>query len=149
MGRSYGGYLILAVLVNFPGLFAAGVAVCGMSDFRTFFADTEPWIAAAAVSKYGDPVRDADLLRDLSPMTRIDRLDAPLLLVHGANDTNVPAGESEQVAQALAARGVPHGHLVLAGEGHDFLGRDNAETARTATVAWLTRHLAATAATTG
>ncbi|WP_422735162.1 S9 family peptidase [Micromonospora sp. WMMD729] len=143
LGRSYGGYLVLAVLVNFPGLFAAGVAECGISDFRTFYAGTEPWIAAAAVSKYGDPVRDAELLRDLSPMTRIDQLDVPVLLIHGANDTNVPAGESAQVAQALAAREVPHAHLVLAGEGHDFLARDNAEAARTATTSWLTRHLAA------
>ncbi|MER7592010.1 prolyl oligopeptidase family serine peptidase [Micromonospora sp. NPDC127501] len=149
LGRSYGGYLVLAVLVNFPGLFAAGVAECGISDFHTFYAGTEPWIAAAAVSKYGDPVRDAELLRDLSPMTHIDRLDVPVLLIHGANDTNVPAGESAQVAQALAARDVPHGHLVLTGEGHDFLALDNAETARTATTAWLTRHLAATAATRG
>ncbi|MEU5780914.1 S9 family peptidase [Micromonospora lupini] len=149
LGRSYGGYLVLAVLVNFPGLFAAGVAECGISDFRTFYANTEPWIAAAAVSKYGDPVRDADLLRDLSPMTRIDQLDVPTLLIHGANDTNVPAGESAQVAQALAARDVPHGHLVLTGEGHDFLARDNAETARTATTAWLSRHLAVTPAVIG
>ncbi|MGV9213852.1 S9 family peptidase [Micromonospora sp. RB23] len=149
LGRSYGGYLVLAVLVNFPGLFAAGVAECGISDFRTFYAGTEPWIAAAAVSKYGDPVRDAELLRDLSPMTRIDQLDVPVLLIHGANDTNVPAGESAQVARALAARDVPHGHLVLAGEGHDFLARDNAEAARTATTSWLTRHLATTVITLG
>ncbi|GLZ61409.1 prolyl oligopeptidase family serine peptidase [Micromonospora sp. NBRC 107095] len=149
LGRSYGGYLVLAVLVNFPGLFAAGVAECGISDFRTFYAGTEPWIAAAAVSKYGDPVRDAELLRDLSPMTRIDQLDVPVLLIHGANDTNVPAGESAQVAQALAARDVPHGHLVLAGEGHEFLARDNAEAARTATTSWLTRHLATTVVTLG
>ncbi|WFE99738.1 prolyl oligopeptidase family serine peptidase [Micromonospora sp. WMMD964] len=149
LGRSYGGYLVLAVLVNFPGLFATGVAECGISDFHTFFAGTEPWIAAAAVSKYGHPVRDADLLRDLSPMTHLDRLDVPLLLIHGANDTNVPAGESAQVAQALAARDAPYAHLVLTGEGHDFLTRDNAEAARTATTAWLTRHLAVTATTVG
>jgi dipeptidyl aminopeptidase/acylaminoacyl peptidase len=149
LGRSYGGYLVLAVLVNFPGLFAAGVAECGISDFHTFYAGTEPWIAAAAVSKYGDPHRDADLLRDLSPLTHIDRLDVPVLLIHGANDTNVPAGESAQVAQALADRGVPHGHLVFAGEGHDFLARTNAEAARTATTGWLTRHLAATATVVG
>ncbi|MGW0217495.1 prolyl oligopeptidase family serine peptidase [Micromonospora chokoriensis] len=149
LGRSYGGYLVLAVLVNFPGLFAAGVAECGISDFHTFFAGTEPWIAAAAVSKYGHPVRDADLLRDLSPMTHLDRLDVPVLLIHGANDTNVPAGESAQVAQALAARDAPYAHLVLTGEGHDFLARDNAEAARSATTAWLTRHLAATAVTVG
>ncbi len=61
----------------------------------------------------------------------------------------MPAGESAQVADALAARGVPHGHLLLAGEGHDFLARANAENARTATTAWLTRHLAAPATVVG
>ena len=117
---------------------------------RTFFAGTEPWIAAAAVSKYGDPQRDAELLRDLSPLTHIDRLGAPVLLIHGANDTNVPAGESEQVAEALAARGraaplpgARRGGARLPGRG---------PTPRRPVrppPAWLTRHLAATATVVG
>ena len=90
MGRSYGGYLTLAALTTYPDLFAVGIDVCGMSNFATFYRHTEPWIAAAAVGKYGDPVADAELLRDLSPITRIDRLRAPLLIVHGENDSNVP-----------------------------------------------------------
>ncbi|HYN95864.1 MAG TPA: prolyl oligopeptidase family serine peptidase, partial [Pilimelia sp.] len=84
MGRSYGGYLTLMSLVTFPELFAVGVSECGMSDFGSFYQETEPWIAAAAVSKYGDPVHDRELLHDLSPLHRLDRLAAPLLLVHGA-----------------------------------------------------------------
>ena len=127
MGRSYGGYLTLAALVTFPGLFAVGIDVCGMSNFATFYAHTEPWIAAAAVSQVRRPAADAELLRDLSPMTQIDRLTTPLLLIHGGERSNVPVIESEQVVEALAARGVPHGYLVFAGEGHDFLARDNAE----------------------
>jgi dipeptidyl aminopeptidase/acylaminoacyl peptidase len=59
-GRSYGGYLTLAMLTFSPGVFAAGVDICGMSDLQTFFRDTEPWIAAAAVSKYGDPACAAE-----------------------------------------------------------------------------------------
>ena len=58
-GRSYGGYLTLAALAWYPELFAVGVDVCGISDFATFYAQTEPWIAAAATSKYGDPDADA------------------------------------------------------------------------------------------
>jgi acetyl esterase/lipase len=61
-GRSYGGYLTLAALVSFPDVFAAGVDIWGVSDLRTFFDDTEPWLAAA-VSKYGDTTEDRDLLR--------------------------------------------------------------------------------------
>jgi dipeptidyl aminopeptidase/acylaminoacyl peptidase len=141
MGRSYGGYLTLTALVTFPELFAAGISECGMSNFETFYARTEPWIAAAAVSKYGCPERDRDLLRDLSPVHRLDRLTAPLLLIHGANDTNVPVYESEQVVAALRDRPVPHALLMLDGEGHDFLARTNRETARAATVGWLTTYL--------
>ena len=143
MGRSYGGYLTLAALVTYPDLFAVGIDVCGMSNFATFYEHTEPWIASAAVSKYGDPVADADLLRDLSPITRIDRLRAPLLVVHGANDSNVPVCEAEQVVAALAERAVPHRYLLFPDEGHELLHRSSrAEYLRT-TVDWLTTHLSA------
>ncbi|WP_412736510.1 S9 family peptidase [Krasilnikovia sp. MM14-A1259] len=140
-GRSYGGYLTLAALTTYPELFAVGVDVCGMANFATFYAHTEPWIAAAAVTKYGDPIADAELLRDLSPITRIDRLRAPLLVVHGANDSNVPVIESEQVVAALAARGVPHRYVLFPGEGHDLLHRHTRAEYLRVTVDWLTRHL--------
>ena len=74
-GRSYGGYLTLAALAFYPGVFAAGVDVCGMSDLHTFYRDTEPWIAAAAVTKYGHPVADAALLAAMSPLHRADDID--------------------------------------------------------------------------
>jgi dipeptidyl aminopeptidase/acylaminoacyl peptidase len=138
MGRSYGGYLTLAALVNHPELFAAGIDVCGMANFATFYANTEPWIAAAAIGKYGHPVADHDLLRDLSPITRIDRLTAPLLVVHGANDTNVPVSEAEQVVRALRRTGVPHRFLRFADEGHDFLHQANRATYVQTAVEWLT-----------
>jgi len=141
MGRSYGGYLTLAALTTFPDLFAVGIDVCGMSNFSTFYQYTEPWIAAAAVSKYGDPVADEALLADLSPITRIDRLRTPLLIVHGANDTNVPVIEAEQVAAALAARGVPHRFLLFPGEGHELLHRSARADYLRETVDWLTTHL--------
>ncbi|MEN3310596.1 MAG: hypothetical protein V7603_6798 [Micromonosporaceae bacterium] len=149
MGRSYGGYLTLAALVTCPELFAAGVEACGMANFETFYAGTEPWIAAAAVGKYGDPVADRDLLRDLSPISRIDRLAAPLLVVHGANDTNVPVVEAEQVVAALRRRGAPHRYLLFEDEGHDFLNRTNQETYLDAVVEWLSRHLNRRAQPTG
>jgi dipeptidyl aminopeptidase/acylaminoacyl peptidase len=142
-GRSYGGYLTLAALVTHPELFAVGVDVCGMSDFATFYRHTEPWIGAAAVGKYGDPVADAGLLRELSPMTRIDRLRAPLLVVHGENDSNVPVIEAEQVVAALRERGVPHAYLLFPGEGHELLCRDNRATYQRAVVEWLVEHLTA------
>jgi dipeptidyl aminopeptidase/acylaminoacyl peptidase len=141
MGRSYGGYLTLAALTTFPDLFAVGIDVCGMSNFFTFYEYTEPWIAAAAVSKYGDPVTDRDLLTDLSPINRIDRLRAPLMIVHGENDTNVPVIEATQVAAALAERGIPHRYLLFPGEGHELLHRTSRSEYLRETIDWLTTHL--------
>jgi len=124
-GRSYGGYLTLVALTWFPDLFAVGVDTCGMSDLQTFYERTEPWVAAAAVSKYGHPDHDRDLLRDLSPIHRIDRLTAPLLVVHGANDTNVPLYEAEQAVAALEARNAPVQYLRFEDEGHVILRKPN------------------------
>ncbi|MEU5123206.1 S9 family peptidase [Streptomyces asoensis] len=141
MGRSYGGYLTFASLVHHPDLFRTGVAVCGMSDFATFFAGTEPWLAESAAHKYGHPERDRDLLRALSPMTRIDALRVPLLAVHGEHDTNVPPGESEQFVRAARERGIPARMLTLRDEGHDFLRADNRRLFRRAAADWLQRFL--------
>ena len=141
MGRSYGGYLTLAALTTYPSMFAVGIDVCGMSNFATFYEHTEPWIAAAAVSKYGDPVADADLLRDLSPITRIDRLTTPLMIVHGENDSNVPVIEAEQVVAALAERGVEHKYLLFPDEGHELQHRTSRAEYLRETVGWLTAHL--------
>ncbi|MCJ1715151.1 prolyl oligopeptidase family serine peptidase [Curtobacterium sp. VKM Ac-2922] len=119
-GRSYGGYATTASLAFTPDVFAAGVAVCGMSDFATFYRDTEPWIAAAAATKYGHPVDDAALLASLSPMRAVDDITAPMLVVHGELDTNVPVGEAEQLVTALRDRAHDVEYVELAGEGHEY-----------------------------
>lgn len=142
MGRSYGGYLTLAALVTHPALFRAGVDVCGMADFETFYERTEPWIAAAAVSEYGHPVTDRDLLRALSPLHSFDRLVAPLLVVHGAQDTNVPLYEAEQVLQAARARQVPCELLLFEDEGHEIRQISNRVTFVKNVVEWLRWNLA-------
>jgi dipeptidyl aminopeptidase/acylaminoacyl peptidase len=120
MGRSYGGYLTLASLAFSPGVFAAGVDICGMSDLVAFYRESEPWIAAAAVSKYGHPERDRALLEDISPLAAVGRIEVPLLVVHGEHDTNVPVGESDRIVRALRRRGRPVEYLELASEGHVF-----------------------------
>jgi dipeptidyl aminopeptidase/acylaminoacyl peptidase len=140
-GRSYGGYLTLAALVFHPELFAAGVDICGTADFHTFYANTEPWIALAAYPKYGHPVHDAALLRALSPIHHFDALRAPVLVVHGENDSNVPVEEAEQVVAGARARGVPVEYLLFAGEGHEIVQPRNRARFVEATVAWLAARL--------
>jgi dipeptidyl aminopeptidase/acylaminoacyl peptidase len=112
-----------------------------MADFHTFYAHTEPWIARAAYPKYGHPVRDAELLRALSPIHRFDALRAPVLVVHGENDTNVPVEEAEQVVAAARARGVPVEYLLFPGEGHEIAQPRNRARFVEETVAWLAKRL--------
>jgi dipeptidyl aminopeptidase/acylaminoacyl peptidase len=118
-----------------------GVDVCGISDFATFYAHTEPWIAAAATSKYGDPEVDAGLLRSLSPIHRVDRIVAPLLVVHGAHDTNVPIGEAEQMVEALRERGAAPGYLLFDDEGHEVRAAENRAVFVREVVRWVTANL--------
>ena len=137
-GWSYGGYLTQAALTFHPQLFAAGISICGMSDLNTWYRNTEPWIAAAAYSKYGHPVSDRELLDQLSPLLRVHALTAPLLLVHGLNDTNVPPSESLQMYDALRALGRTVEQLQFDDDGHQIDKRENRAVLVKAMSDWLT-----------
>lgn len=142
-GWSYGGYLTQAALAFHPDLFAAGISICGMSDLNSFYRNTEPWIAAAAYPKYGHPVGDRDLLERLSPLTYAAAVTAPLLLVHGGNDTNVPPSESRQMYDAVRAAGRTADLLVFDDDGHEIVKRENRAALVTAMQRWLTSAFAA------
>ncbi len=129
-GWSYGGYLTQAALAFHPDAFAAGISICGMSDLNSWYRNTEPWIAAAAYPKYGHPISDRDLLEQLSPLPRADAVTAPLLLVHGLNDTNVPPSESQQMCDALSALGRRVRLLIFDDDGHEIDKRENSAVLR-------------------
>jgi dipeptidyl aminopeptidase/acylaminoacyl peptidase len=140
-GGSYGGYMTMAGLTEFPELFAAGADLFGIVNFETFFVHTEPWMAAISKVKYGDPVTQLDMLRALSPIHKLDRVRAPTLVLHGANDTNVPVIEAEQVVQALERRGVPVQLVLFPDEGHGFRKTANRIRSTTAIVRWFETYL--------
>ncbi|HKG25034.1 MAG TPA: S9 family peptidase, partial [Thermomicrobiales bacterium] len=141
MGGSYGGYMTMAGLTTYPDRFAAGANLFGVVNFETFFAQTEPWMAAISTIEYGDPVTQRELLRDLSPIHKIDRVTAPTLVLHGANDTNVPVVEAEQVVEGLRARGVPVEYILFPDEGHGFLNEANRIRSDVAIVHWFVQYL--------
>lgn len=141
MGGSYGGYMAMAGLTEFPDLFAAGVDEFGIVNFETFFAQTEPWMAAVSKVEYGDPETQADLLRDLSPIHRLDRVTAPTLVLHGANDTNVPVVEAEQVVETLRRQGVPVEYVLFPDEGHGFVREPNRIRTALAITRWFKTYL--------
>jgi len=124
-GGSYGGYMTMVGVTFYPDLFAAGVDLFGMVNFFTFFEHTEPWMAAISTTEYGDPKTQADLLRDLSPLGKLDRIKTPLMVQHGANDTNVPVVEAEQIVENLKRRNVPVEYILFPDEGHGFRKEKN------------------------
>lgn len=141
MGGSYGGYMTMAGLTEFPDLFAAGANLYGIVNFLTFFEHSEPWMGAISKVEYGDPETEADMLRDLSPIHKIDRVKGATLVMHGANDTNVPLIEAEQTAEALEAQGTPVKLIVFPDEGHGWSKRENRITSTVAIVNWFMEYL--------
>jgi dipeptidyl aminopeptidase/acylaminoacyl peptidase len=142
MGGSYGGYMTMAGLVEYPEMFAAGVDLFGVVNFKTFFKHTEAWMAAISKIEYGDPATEGDMLDRLSPLTRIDRVKAPTLVLHGANDTNVPVIEAEQVVDSLKKRGIPVEYVLFPDEGHGFQKLPNRIKSNVALVKWFAKWLA-------
>lgn len=141
MGASYGGYMTMAGLTQYPELFAAGVNICGVVNFFTFFEQTEAWMAAISTVKYGDPATEAELLHDLSPIFQLDRVQSPTLVIHGANDTNVPVVEAEQVVDGLRERNISCEYLLFPDEGHGLTRLENKIDATLAIVSWFQRYL--------
>lgn len=125
VGGSYGGYMVMAGLTEYPDMFAAGADLFGVVNFETFFKNTQPWMAAISKIEYGDPDKEAEMLRRLSPLTRIDRVKAPTIVLHGANDTNVPVIEAEQVVENLKNRNVPVEYVLFPDEGHGWRKTNN------------------------
>ena len=74
MGGSYGGYMVMAGVTEYPDLFAAGANLFGIVNFATFFEHTEPWMAAISTVEYGDPATPGGAAaRALSPIHKLDR----------------------------------------------------------------------------
>ena len=117
-GGSYGGYMVLAGLAFQPERWAAGVDVVGISSLVTFLENTAAWRRAFREREYGSLEHDRDFLVEASPLTQVERMRAPLFVVHGANDPRVPLSEAEQVHRVLTARGVRCELLVYPDEGH-------------------------------
>ena len=141
MGGSYGGYMTMAGLSEYPDRFAAGANLFGVVNFETFFENTEPWMAAISTVEYGDPKTERELLRRLSPIHKVDRVRAPTIVLHGKNDTNVPVIEAEQVVESLTERGVPVEYVLFPDEGHGFRKQANRIRSTDEIVRWFDRYL--------
>ncbi len=142
-GGSFGGFATLSVASRLPQYWAAAVDIFGPSNLVTFVAAVPPFWRRMTDAWVGHPERDREMLLKRSPMTYVDRIIAPLLVIQGAKDPRVVMGESEQLVERLRARGVEVQYRLFEDEGHGFTKRQNELQAWGETAAFLEKHLLA------
>jgi dipeptidyl aminopeptidase/acylaminoacyl peptidase len=123
-GGSYGGYMTLAAITEYPSLFSAAVDEVGIANFVSFLENTAEYRRHLREAEYG-PLTDREFLESISPLNKADRIETPLLVIHGENDPRVPVGEARQIVAALQAREVPVDSLIFPDEGHGVAKRKN------------------------
>jgi dipeptidyl aminopeptidase/acylaminoacyl peptidase len=140
-GGSYGGFMVLSALTTYPDLWAAGVDLVGIGSFITFLENTGPWRRHLREAEYGSLEHDREFLEEISPINKVDRIRAPLLVIHGANDPRVPISEAEHMVQRLRGLGRTVEFLRLEDEGHQIAKLKNKLVAYPMAADFLKRHL--------
>ncbi|WP_431871531.1 alpha/beta fold hydrolase [Nocardiopsis eucommiae] len=146
-GCSYGGYAALVGAAFTPDRFAAAVSYTGMSDLVDLVRSVVPFARRSVENSYlryigdpDDPRQEAEMLAR-SPISRVDDITAPVLLVHGANDVRVHRRHSDRVVDALRARGAEVEYLLNESEGHWFVNTDSNVELYGTLARFLARHL--------
>ena len=140
-GVSYGGYMTMIALGRAPDVFAAGVEVCGITNWTSMHERGSPALRAYQEGLIGHPVRDREVYERVSPLTYLDRYQAPLLVLQGENDIRVPKYEAEQVVATLRRLGKPVDARYYPNEGHGLFKRENKIDGALRTIGWFDRHL--------
>jgi dipeptidyl aminopeptidase/acylaminoacyl peptidase len=123
IGGSYGGYMVLAALAFQPDVFAVGVDLFGVSNWvRTLKSIPPYWESErkALYAEIGDPEKDEQMLRDISPLFHADKIRRPLMVLQGANDPRVIKAESDEIVAEARKHGVPVEYVLFPDEGHGF-----------------------------
>jgi len=125
VGGSYGGYMTLLLAGRHPEYFRAAVDIFGPSNLFTFIESVPDHWKPIMKRWLGDPIEDKERLTKDSPITYLDQMIKPILVIQGANDPRVVKAESDQIVAALKEKGVDVEYLVLEDEGHGFAKKEN------------------------
>jgi dipeptidyl aminopeptidase/acylaminoacyl peptidase len=142
-GGSYGGFMSLACLTNYPDRFRCGIDNVGIANFVTFLRDTSDYRRGNRRLEYGDERKPEvrAFLERISPANHADRIRAPLLIVQGRNDPRVPFTEAERMRDAIRAQGGRVWFVMASDEGHGFAKKSNADFQFQATILFLREFL--------
>jgi len=144
MGGSYGGYAALVGATFTPDTFRCAVDIVGPSNLITLIESFPPyWMPNIARwhRRVGNPETERDFLWSRSPLSRVDDIQIPMLIGQGANDPRVTQIESEQIVDAMKAKGIDHEYLLFDDEGHGFAKPENRLRFMEAADAFLSKHL--------
>jgi dipeptidyl aminopeptidase/acylaminoacyl peptidase len=119
-GGSAGGYTTLAALTFHPQAFTAGASYYGISDIEVLAHDTHKFESRYLDTLIGPYPATREIYRARSPIHFVDRLSCPLILFQGLDDKVVPPNQSEMMANAVRAKGLPVAYLAFEGEQHGF-----------------------------
>ncbi len=143
-GASFGGYATLAGITYTPDLYAAAVDYVGVSNIFTLLNSIPPYwetMRNMFYERVGNPVEDKELLTAASPVFHADKIKTPLFVAQGANDPRVNKAESDQIVEALRARGVDVEYMLKDNEGHGFHNEENRIEFYNAMLKFLDSHL--------
>ncbi|MBN1206092.1 MAG: S9 family peptidase [Myxococcaceae bacterium] len=143
-GGSYGGYMTLAALAFHPDAFNVGVDIFGVSNWLRTLQNIPPYWEAfreALYQEIGDPVKQEQMLRDISPLFHAGKIKKPLLVIQGANDPRVIKPESDEIVQAVQKNKVPVEYVVFPDEGHGFTKKKNEAEAISRMLGFLDQYL--------
>ena len=141
MGGSYGGFMVLAAMTEYPELWSAGVDIVGIANMVTFLENTGSYRRRLREPEYGSLEKDRDFLESISPIHKAERITAPLMVIHGKNDPRVPVGEAEQIVQRVRENGGVVEYLLYEDEGHGLAKLKNRLDAYPRIAAFLEEHL--------
>jgi dipeptidyl aminopeptidase/acylaminoacyl peptidase len=119
-GGSAGGYTTLAALTFRPEVFKAGASYYGISDLEVLELDTHKFESRYSHGLIGPYPAAKEIYRARSPIHAVDRLACPLILFQGLEDKVVPPNQSQMMADAVRAKGLPVAYLAFEGEQHGF-----------------------------
>lgn len=139
-GGSYGGYVVLGMITEYPDLFSAAIDNVGIVNFKTFLQNTKAYRRALRESEYG-PLSDPDFLDSISPIFKANLIKTPLLVIHGENDPRVPVSEARQIIAAVIENGGEIDSLIFPDEGHGASKRVNVIASYRKQVQFLDRYL--------
>jgi dipeptidyl aminopeptidase/acylaminoacyl peptidase len=124
-GASFGGFATLSAMTRLPDYWRCGIDLVGPSNLVTFAKAVPPHWRALMKTWVGDPEEDFDFLMSRSPITYVEQIKAPLLVLQGAHDPRCVKPESDQMVEKLRSAGQEVEYHVFEDEGHDFSKRAN------------------------